>query len=233
VRQFVNEEAYGEMKKELMEAFSRADATEVIRLLDRDFGKKIYSLKSLFRDEQNRIIGLVLENTLKEVEAANRRIYEQHVPLMRFLADLGMPQPRIFHLMGEFAINSQIRKELESEKTDMERVQALLNEAAIMKVPLDREILEFVVRRKAEQAAKEFAAAPADLSRLEQLETAVNMASSMPFPVNLWEVQNLYTQNMNGVYSENRARAEQGDESAKIWLDHFNAVAGKLRLRVQ
>ena len=232
VRQFESEQAYAETKKELMDAFSRADTTEVIRVLDKNYGKNIYSLKSLFRDEQNRIVSLILDTTLREVEAANRRIFEQHVPLMRFLADAGMPQPRIFHLMGEFAINSQIRKELESDNPDMNRIQSLLNEANIMKVPLDGQTLEFVLRKKAELAAAAFGAAPADLNRLEQLEGAVNMASSMPFPVNLWEVQNLYAQNMDGVYSDHRARAEQGDEQAKTWLEHFNALADKLRLRV-
>ena len=232
VRQFENEQAYSDTRKELTEVFSRADTTEVIRLLDRDFGGNIYSLKSLFRDEQNRIISLILDATLKEVEAANRRIYEQHVPLMRFLSDAGVPQPRIFHLMGEFALNSQIRKELEAENPDMNRIQNLLNEAAVMKVPLDRDTLEFVVRKKAEQAAENFRAAPSDFSRLEQLENAINMASSMPFPVSLWEVQNVYAQNMNGTYSTQRERAEQGDEGARAWIEHFNALAGKLRLRV-
>ena len=232
VRQFDNEQTYSETKKELSEAFSRADSTEVIRLLDKEFGGNIYSLKSLFRDEQNRIINLILDTTLKEVEAANRRIYEQHVPLIRFLSDAGVPQPRIFHLMGEFAINSQIRKELESENPDFNRIQNLINEANLMKVALDRDTLEFVVRRKAEEAAANFGSAPADLNRLEQLENTVNIASSMPFPVNLWEVQNIYVQSVNGTYSDQRARAEQGDEGARTWIEHFNTLAGKLHLRI-
>jgi hypothetical protein len=89
-----------------------------------------------------------------------------------------------------------------------------------------------VLRHKAEEAAANFGSAPADLNRLEQLENAVNVASSMPFPVNLWEVQNLYAQNMNGTYSQQRERAEQGDEGARTWIEHFNALAGKLHLRV-
>ncbi|HZQ23876.1 MAG TPA: DUF3536 domain-containing protein [Terriglobales bacterium] len=232
VREFIDEQAYDETKRELTEAFGRADTPEVIRLLDRDFGGNIYSLKSLFRDEQKRIINTVLDTTLQEVEAANRRIYEQHVPLIRFLADLGLPQPRIFHIMGEFAVNSQIRKELESDKPDLKRLQSLLHEASMMKIALDRETLEFVARKRAEEAAREFGSRPDDLNRLEDLEKAVNVATSMPFGVNLWEVQNLYAQNMNGVYSQNRARAQQGDPNAQSWVDHFHAVADKLRLRV-
>ena len=101
-----------------------------------------------------------------------------------------------------------------------------------MKVLLDQETLEFVVRKKAEQAALNFGLAPANLNRLEQLENVVKVASLMPFSVNLWEVQNLFAQNINGIYSNTRAQAEQGDEAARAWIEHFNALAKTLRLRV-
>jgi len=61
----------------------------------------------------------------------------------------------------------------------------------------------------------------------------VNLAHSMPFAVNFWQVENLYAQNMDGVYSRNRARAEQGDETARAWVEHFTHLAEKLHLRVQ
>jgi len=38
---------------------------------------------------------------------------------------------------------------------------------------------------------------------------------------------------MDGVYSQNRARAEQGDEAARNWVQHFTTLAEKLHLRVQ
>jgi len=233
VREFVDEPAYAAVTRELTEAFSRADTPEVIRLLDKDFGKNIYSLKSLFRDEQNRIISLILESTLKEVETTNRRVYEQHVPLMHFLADMGVPQPRIFHLMAEFALNSQIREALEKDNLDVERIHSLLKEAATTQIPLDTETLEFVLRKRAERKAEELGSSPNDLGALEQLEAIVNLAYSMPFPVNFWQVENLYAQNMDGVYSQNRARAEQGDEAARNWVQHFTTLAEKLHLRVQ
>src|SRR5207253_10117486 len=162
--------------KELNEAFSRADTPEVIRLLDKDFGKNIYSLKSLFRDEQNRIISMVLESTLKEVESTNRRVYEQHVPLMHFLADMGVPQPRIFHLMAELALDSQIREALEEENLDIERIQGLRKEAATTRIPLDTPTLEHVLSKTTERKAEESGSSPDDLTTSEQLEHVVNLA---------------------------------------------------------
>jgi hypothetical protein len=50
-------EAYGELVRHTSDAFYRADVPEVIRLLDRGFGTNIYSLKSLFKDEQTKAAG--------------------------------------------------------------------------------------------------------------------------------------------------------------------------------
>ena len=94
VLSYTSAEAYAQVEKELIGAFERADTPEVIRMLDKEFGKNIYSLKSLFRDEQQHILNTILEATVSEVEAANRRLFEQNVPLMKFLADLGVVQPR-------------------------------------------------------------------------------------------------------------------------------------------
>ena len=65
---------------------SAGDFAEVIRLMDRDFGESTYSLASLFRDEQRKVIKQLLTPSIVEAETAYRRLYEQHLPTMRFLA---------------------------------------------------------------------------------------------------------------------------------------------------
>ena len=61
VRKFPGEEAYQILVQEVTQAFSRADIPEVIRTLDRVFGRDIFSLKSLFRDEQRKILNQIFE----------------------------------------------------------------------------------------------------------------------------------------------------------------------------
>jgi len=46
------------------EKVQRALFPEVIRLLDREYGRVDYSLTSLFSDEQRRIVDLILNSTL-------------------------------------------------------------------------------------------------------------------------------------------------------------------------
>jgi hypothetical protein len=233
VRPFSGDQQYADTVNTLSEVFLRGDTPEVLRLLDTGFGHNIYSLKSLFADQQRKIINLILDSTLKEVGAALGRIYDERVPLMHFLADLRVAQPPQFQTLAQLAINSQLRQALSTEPLDMERLRNLLREAHTMQVALDNPTLEFLLRRRAEQMAERFTSNPADLPSLESLEQVVGLARAMPFEVNLWQVENLCAQKLNGNYREIRQRAEQGDENARNWMNHWSTLAEQLRLRVE
>ena len=102
-----------------------------------------------------------------------------------------------------------------------------------MQIPLDTPTLEFVMRRRAEERARVFWANPGELAGLQRLEAVVKLARSLPFPVNLWEVQNLCAQKLDGTFSAIRAEAERGDEEAKTWIRHMSSLAEILDLRVE
>jgi alpha-amylase/alpha-mannosidase (GH57 family) len=232
VCQFTSLEKYAEVEKSLTEAFERSDTPEIIRILDKEFGKNIYSLKSLFRDEQHRILNTILEATVSEVEAANRRLFEQNVPLIKFLADLGVARPRIFTLMSEFALNAQIRRAIEADPIDPQKLASLLQDAHSMQVPLDRQTLEFAARRRAETVAEHLRQNPRDPKIMCQLRNVIDAAHMLPFPVSLWQVENIVVANANGTLSASRSSCEQGDQAACEWVEQFTAVADQLSLKV-
>jgi len=232
VREYDDAEQFGIITESLHAAFGRADTPEVIGLLNQSFGNNIYSLKSLFRDDQRNILDIILKSNLSEAEATLLHQYEQEAPLMRFLADLHVEQPKLFRMLAEFALNSQLREALAKDTIIPERVQSLLDEAASMNVTLDTATLEFVVRRQTELQARAFWTNPKELTGLARLDAAVILARSMPFQINLWQVQNMCAQKLNGTFSAMRAQAEQGSEEAKSWVSHMSSLAEKLDLRL-
>ena len=232
VREYDDAEQFGKITESLHAAFGRADTPEVIGLLNQSFGNNIYSLKSLFRDDQRNILDIILKSNLSEAEATLLHQYEQGAPLMRFLADLHVEQPKLFRMLAEFALNSQLREALAKDSIIPERVQSLLDEAASMNVTLDTATLEFVVRRQTELQARAFWTNPKELTGLARLDAAVILARSMPFQVNLWQVQNMCAQRLNGTFSAMRAQAEQGNEEARSWVSHMSSLAENLDLRL-
>lgn len=232
VTAFDTMDAYHALVEQASEAFRRADVPEVLRLLDKGFGKDTFSLKLLFKDEQRRILQRILDSVLAEAEAAYTQIYQNHSPLMRFVAGLGTPLPKAFHTAATFALNSQLRAALGSDEFDMPRIATLVDEARLVNVGLDAETLEYTLRKRIERMAGEASADARDLSLIERLESAVGLARSMPFEVDLWEVQNICYEMLQSVYAERKSEAEQGDENHRRWIEVFTALAGKLSVRV-
>lgn len=192
VRTPADGDSYEHTARTLEEAFGRADFAEIIRTMDRAFGGSAYSLRSLFKDEQRKVLSLVLDTTLADVESAYRQIYERHTPLMNVLADLGAPLPAPFHAAAEFVINDALAKTFAAEPFDAVRTRILLDEAAVRGVALDGPRLEFTLRRTIERMMAEIADAAGDLALLEHAAAAVQVGKSLPVPVNLWQAQNTY-----------------------------------------
>lgn len=232
VRHARTAEEYQELTGGAVEAFSRADIPAVIRLLDKEFGTEIYSLKSLFKDEQRRIVNLILESTLADAESNFRHVYEQHASLMRFLADLGTPLPKAFRAAAVFALNSQLREEFSNHNFNADRVGHLLEEAKAVHVELDSETLGFRLRKRIEEMADRFEKNPHDTSSLQALESAVGLARAVPFEVDLGKTQTICFAMLQNVYREMTSKTEQGDEGAATWVSDFQNLAQELSLRI-
>jgi alpha-amylase/alpha-mannosidase (GH57 family) len=232
VREFRGPEEYQKWVQALSDCFSRADLPEAIRCLDRDFGKNIYSLKSLFRDEQRKILGTILDSTLAEAEAVYRQLYEHQASLIRFLSDLGNPLPRSLQTAAEFSLNTSLRRSLEADDIDLGRITSLLEEARILKIPLDAVNLGYALKKKIEQLAGQFRAQPGDVPLLQKLEAIVSLAHSLPFEVDFWQAQNIYYETLKKVDPQFRERAGKGDPGAQTWVSHFTALGEKLSMRV-
>jgi alpha-amylase/alpha-mannosidase (GH57 family) len=232
VRQLEGAEGYQELLTAISDAFARVDIPEVVRLLDKRFGEKTYSLRSLFRDEQRRIVRIILSSTVSEAEAAYLQLYEHHAALMRFITSLGTPMPREFTAAVEYAINSLLRRACSSDELDEERIRNLLREAQVSNVSLDKTTLEFTLRRKIEALAGRFASDPFDLDKLRDLKDALRIVRLMPFAINVWAAQNLVYAIKGQFYQFTRNKAKAGDLKAQAWLESFSELCELLMIRV-
>ena len=225
--------SYHEMLEAISESFARVDIPEVVRLLDRRFRDKTYSLRSLFRDEQRRIVRTILSSTVSEAESAYLQLYEHHAALMRFITSLGTPIPREFAAAVEYAINSLLRRACSSDELDGERIRNLLREAQASNISLDKTTLEFLLRKKVDTLASRFASDPSSMEKLDDLRGALKIVKQMPFGVNLWQAQNHVYAIQNGLYQRTKKKAQRGDAKAQQWVDGYLTLSELLSLRVE
>ena len=233
VRQFQGDEAYQELVTQAVDAFYRADVPEVIRLIDRGFGTNIYSLKSLFRDEQRNLVDRILKTTIEEAESAYRGVYEHHAPLMRFLHGLKLPTPRVFQHAAGVALNAMLRKAFDARPFDVERVRTLLDEARVAGAELDSTTLEYTLRKRIERISDRFDADPKDRKAVEQLTEALALQDVLPFQLVLWSVQNKCYEVLQSTFPEMWRRAQTGDVDAARWIEKFRALGRRVNLKIE
>ncbi|HSE90811.1 MAG TPA: DUF3536 domain-containing protein [Candidatus Binatia bacterium] len=231
VQESLGDESDPSLTREAVQAFQRADFAEVIRFMDRRFGESNYSLRSLFRDEQRRVLQQILTSSLGEAEALYRQIYERRAPMMRFLTNLYIPLPKVFAAAAELVLNGHLRRALELEEVDAERVHTLLEAAKLEGVGLDTATLEFAYRHKLERMTERLVASPT-VDLLQQLDNAVSLIRALPFRVDLWKIQNGYYRLLENICPDMQRQKEQGDKAAQAWLSTFKALGRKLAVKV-
>ena len=224
LRSFGGEQEYRQVVRVLKEAFDAADLPAVLRQLDRHFAGASYSLKSLFRDERQKVVSKILGTTMAEAEAAYRQIYEHHAPLMGFLSGMGAPLPKMLHQTAEFVLNTALRTEFLSDDMDLDRIRTLLDSAAREKIQWDEAWLAYALNHRLGSMADELAVNPRQ-ERLRAFNAAVDMVKSLPFDVDLGRVQNVFYQLLQQVYP---IVALETDEPSREWVTQFVALGEKL-----
>ncbi|HEX4961312.1 MAG TPA: DUF3536 domain-containing protein [Thermoanaerobaculia bacterium] len=232
VRPFETEEAYQKLLSEAGSAFEHGDLADVIRRLDRYFIHVPYSLKSLFRDDQRRILDLILASTLGEVELQFREVFEQHAPLMRFLRSLGNPLPKAFGAAAEFVLNVDLRRSVENPEADPGEVQSLLAERETLQVDLDVQGLSYALARALETLVQRLSEHPESPELLRKMDSTVSLARTPPFKVDLWRAQNGCYELRRVFYPLQKEKAEAGDAVAAEWVQVFKDLSGRLGVKV-
>ena len=190
VRPYQGPDDYASMKAEIVEFFQREDVPDLIRAVDRQFGDESYSLRFLFRDEQHKIVRILLDSALEEASSLYRSFYREYGPLARFLTDIGVPIPNRFRVAIDFALHQDLQTALSREDVDVAKVKPLLDQIRRSGVSPEEVSLEFAFRQVVEKWALEWRDSPDDPHAREALGRVLDVLDLLPFQVNLWAVQN-------------------------------------------
>jgi alpha-amylase/alpha-mannosidase (GH57 family) len=217
-------------QSKLVNAFAQAETAEVIRLLDQVYGKHMFSLRQLFRDEQRKIANLILADSVNSAAAVYRTFFESQAPLIRFLNGLDIPVPNALKSAAEIALNNQLQQALDRPELDFELIRGLLREAGSEKITLDATTLEYKVRKRLEADAAAFAADPSHLAAADRMMKLMELFPSLPFPVTLWEAQNLSFRPLVTAYQQNGWHAQNPDPAALQRHEELKRLASQLHI---
>ncbi len=207
-------------------AIRRANLPELIRLIDGFFGSTVYSLSSLFADEQQRILKSILNQTLAEVEGSLMRIYEEHATLLHFLGESNVPAPPALALTAGFAINASLRHALDADSYDASEIARLLRRAEMDNVTLDTAMLSYAAdtRMKRAMIAVEMAAGSQKMGVLADAVAIAESLRTLPAPSNLWQAQNIWNDLL---------RQPESRYWSREWQEGFERLGTALKISVK
>jgi hypothetical protein len=224
LKTFPGDEAYQLMKQEMISAFEKGAIADIIRLMDKHFGMNNYSLMDLFRDEQRKILDLVIARTTEAFEHAYRLLYEDNRSLMAFLRETGMPVPKAFLTAAMFTAIIDLKRSFSQERIDEEKIRGIVGDIGKWGLPLDGEGLEFMLRRRGEEMMDALGSASGDSPLLTNVLTLVTLLRSLPLQINFWQIQNGYFSMAGRAYKEISAKAKAGDAAALQWVETFRRI---------
>ena len=214
-------EEFDQFCQETADHVQRADFPEVIRLIDRYYGRVDYSLTSLFTDEQRRIVQMILNSTLWDIENSLTTIYEDHASLLHYLSQAGLPKPPALTLAAGFAINAGLRRAMESDPIDQQSLRSFLNRAKADQVPLESATLSYIADQRMKRAMVELQMSSGSLEMLDRALVLARTLTELPFELNLWQAQNIWYEILRtSAYS----LTALGKDENERWQQHFQEL---------
>jgi hypothetical protein len=222
--------AFNAFAAEAAEQVALADFPEVIRLLDRHYGHADYSLTSLFSDEQRRIVKVILNSTLWDIENSLTSIYQDHASLLHYLSQAGLPKPPALNLAAGFAINAGLRRALDGDPIDQAQLRSFLALAKADQVPLDTATLSYNSDQRMKRAMLELHMSSGSLEMLDRALTLCRTLTELPFDLNLWQAQNLWYEILR---ANSHATSAIEPEERPRWEKEFDELGRCLSIDTQ
>jgi hypothetical protein len=229
---YQDDEAFASMRREIGSALERGETTEVIHLIDKHFGMNSFSIWHLFRDEQRKVVHQILEFTQVGIEASYRKIYEDHNPVMNFLSATNIPIPKSVFLAAEHIINVDMKRLFEKEEIDTEKLKRLIIESSRWGITVERPAMEYQISLWVTGRMEKVFQNPEDVSLIKAMIGALELLEPLSLNLNFWKAQNVYFSLREGLKAKKVEMATQGDGSSKEWVDSFDELGERLRIKV-
>jgi hypothetical protein len=188
--------AFAAFKARLLETYRCGSLADVTSLVAQEFPGRTHRLDDLFRDEQRRIIGIVLEDRIADYRRTFERLANQDEELLNRLGQLNSPVPKPLHAAAssylDLHLRDQIARLVRGEAASLDAIERLCERGRAWNYQPERDLLEKTLSESLLQILEELDphADGADITaRADRLLAAVALLGLEP---DLWQVQNRF-----------------------------------------
>ncbi|MDZ4183833.1 MAG: DUF3536 domain-containing protein [Desulfuromonadales bacterium] len=230
IRDYASETAWKEetVLQQILELNDRQQAAVELKKI---FGEHLYTLTDLFMDERQRTVKRMTSAQVTRILEEFNHIYRDHLGLLHFLHENALPVPAPLSAAAEQLLNEEIHSYLESEEPFSGRVREKIESAQSFDLKLDRALLAHAASRSSHSRLLALATAPDDTQRLMETIKDLEELLTLPWPIDLWQAQNIYFDIRHQLIADKIAAVQQNDARAGKWLHHFETLGNIIGIR--
>lgn len=195
-------------------------------------GGPAYSVGSLFRDEQRKVLDAVLWSSFASAQPSARDFVERPAPATQALSSLDLSLPPAFHSLADVALSLELRAVLNREAVDAKRIVDLLTEGDALGLQVDTAGLGHALAKAIARQAHRFGGSPEDLEALRRLEALIGLSRTLGLDVDLWEAQSVCYGVLQSVYPKFRGGEGPAEIDLREWVNRFGRTAAELSIRM-
>jgi alpha-amylase/alpha-mannosidase (GH57 family) len=187
-------DAFEAFQAELLETYRSSSLADVTALVGRQFPGRAHRLDDLFRDEQRRIVGIILEDRFADYQRSFERLANQDEEMLNRLGQLSYPIPKPLYAAASAHLDSCLRVEIarlvRGEVASLDAIERLCERGRAWGYQPERDLLEKTLSESLLRTLEEIhpgADLTGIITRAEQLLFAAGLLGLEP---DFWQVQN-------------------------------------------
>jgi len=217
---------FASMQFRMVKAFEEGRLGDVIGYMQSYFGSEKYTIWQLFSDEKRKVLELIAQESLSELESSLRKSYNSDYQLITALSNNGIPIPNTYRTAFEYILNADLTNCFTSEKVNikaMERISAELDRWNL-KIE-DPHKLSRLAGESILKELKRIGSESENVKRIQRLNRMFPLLKKFGLNPNLHKTQNYYFM----LSKEPRVN----DQSLPEWEDQFKSLGENLGVKVQ
>jgi hypothetical protein len=183
--------SWGHIVDELTGALKTADVFAAQRAIDHHFPGAQLSLGALLPGSRERVLTAVLGEAITHAEDELAAVYDEQLPLLRWLVGHELPVPEVLHTTAEATLRRRVLANLRAKDPSFQALRDQILEAMEVKISLDTPEIALAasegLRRLIERLSDGDGFDPA---LLDTVARAAEVAARMKSSVDLWFAQN-------------------------------------------
>ncbi len=220
IHPFTTLSQYDTLENQWKHLSDQGDVIQLMRTIDYDFTKNIYTLTSLLRDTQSLLLNHALKNTFEKIEETFESIYRENHVLLNILKKSSFATPPVINTTIDLLYNAKLQKSLQMSPFNAHEVHLILDEFMHWNPTLDLQKTQYLICKKLSELLTQWSLSIDHSDLLYQSNHLLTIVERLHLKIDFWEIQ-------HWAY---RFRTDQGAQIPAVSLDQFDLFLKQLKI---